>query len=138
VKKLILVGIAGVAALAAAVAVNRWYDEDPSEMPAAGAVVSPALAPSVQEQPVIGVARVNQNGDVMISGKAMPGVEVTVLDGTEALGQVKADEHGDWVFVPKDAVLPGTREISAEAKLPDGRVVRSAGAVLLSVPAKVD
>lgn len=87
---------------------------------------------------MIGLARVNQNGDVMISGKAMPGVEVTVLDGTNALGTVKANEHGDWVFVPKDAVLPGTREITAEAKLPDGRVVHSAGGVLLSVPGKAD
>lgn len=137
-KKLILVGVAGVAALAAAVALNRWYDEDPNEMPAPGTVAPSVHAPPVQEQPVIIVARVNQTGDVMISGKAMPGVEVTVLDGTQPLGQVKADDRGDWVFIPKDAVPPGTREIAAEAKLPDGRVVHSAGAVSLSVPAKAE
>lgn len=136
VKKLILAGVAGIAALAAAVALNRWYAEDPNEMPAPGTVVASPHALPVKEQPVIGVARVNQNGDVMISGKAMPGVEVTVFDGTQPLGQAKADDRGDWVFVPKDAVLPGTREITVEAKLPDGRMVRSAGAVLLSVPAK--
>ena len=135
-KKLILVGVAGVAALAAAVALNRWYDEDPNEMPPLGTVAPSIHAPPMQEQPVIGVARVNQNGDVMISGKAMPGVEVTILDGAQALGQVKADDRGDWVFIPKDAVLPGTHEIAVEAKLSDGRVVHSAGAVLLSVPAK--
>lgn len=135
-KKLILVGVAGVAALAAAVALNRWYDEDANEMPVSGAVVPSTHAPSVQEQPVIGIARVNQNGDVMISGKAMPGVEVTVLDGNQALGEVKADDRGDWIFIPKDAVLPGSHVIAAEAKLSDGRVMRSAGTVLLSVPAK--
>ncbi|MHB1217247.1 MAG: peptidase associated/transthyretin-like domain-containing protein [Alphaproteobacteria bacterium] len=135
-KKLILVGVAGVAALAAAVALNRWYDEDSNEMPAQGTVVPSVHVPPVQEQPVIGMARVNQNGDVMISGRAMPGVEVTVLDGAQPLGQVKADDRGDWVFIPKDAVLPGTREITVEATLPDGRVVRSASAVLLSVPVK--
>lgn len=136
VKKLIIVGVAGVAALAAAVALNRWYDEDPNEMPVPGTVAPSAHAPIAREQPVIGVARVNQNGDVMISGKAMPGVEVTILDGTQPLGQVKADDRGDWVFIPKDAVLPGTREIAAEAKLPDGRMARSARPVLLSVPAR--
>lgn len=135
-KKLILVGVAGVAALAAAVALNRWYDEDPNEMPAPGTVVPSSHSLPAQEQPVIGVARVNQSGDVMISGKAMPGVEVTVLDGNRALGAVKADDRGDWIFIPKDAVLPGTHEIAAEAKLPDGRVMRSVGTVLLSVPAK--
>ncbi len=135
-KKLILVGIAGVAALAAAVALNRWYDEDPNEMPAPGTVAPSTHALPTQEQPVISVARVNQNGDVMISGKAPPGVEVTILDGTQALGQVKADDRGNWIFIPNDAVLPGTHEIAAEAKLPDGRVVHSAGAVLLLVPTK--
>ncbi|MCX7355904.1 MAG: hypothetical protein NTY59_13960 [Alphaproteobacteria bacterium] len=93
-------------------------------------------APPTQEYPVISMARVNQNGDVMVSGKAMPGVEVTVLDGNQALGEVKADDRGDWIFIPKDAVLPGSHEIAAEAKLSDGRVMRSAGTVLLSVPAK--
>src|SRR5688572_2464705 len=105
-------------------------------MPPSGTVVPSVHVPPVQEQPVISVARVNQNGDVMISGKAMPGVEVTVLDGVQTLGQVKADDRGDWIFIPKDAVLPGTHEIAAEAKMSDGRVVRTAGAVLLSVPAK--
>lgn len=119
-------------ALAAAVGLNRWYDEDSNEMPpAASSRPSP-----VQEQPVIGVARVNQNGDVMISGKALPGADVTVLDGDDALGVAKADEHGDWVFVPKGAIMPGTRELAAEVKLPDGRIVRSASAVLLTVPGK--
>ena len=129
-------GLAGVVALAAAVALNRWYDEDPNEMPPAGAVAPSLHAPPVHEQPVIAIARVNQNGDVMISGKAMPGIEVTILDGDRALGEVKADDRGDWIFIPKDAVLPGEHEVAAEVKLPDGRVVRSASAVLLSVPAK--
>lgn len=135
-KKLILVGVAGVAALAAAVALNRWYDEDSNEIPAPGTATPSAQAPPLREQPVISVARVNQNGDVMISGKAMPGAEVRVLDGVLSLGQVKADDRGDWVFIPKDAVLPGTHEITVETKLSDGRVVRSPSAVLLSVPAK--
>ena len=129
-------GVAGVAALTAAVALNRWYDEDSSDMPATGAVAPMIHVPPVQEQPVINVARVNQNGDVMISGKALPGVDVTILDGDRALGETKADDRGEWIFIPKDAVLPGTHEVVAEAKLSDGRMVRSAGAVLLSVPAR--
>ena len=135
-KRLILMGVAGVAALAAAVSLNRWYDEDPNDMPPAGTVAPSIHAPPVQEQPVINVARVNQNGDVLISGKAMPGVEVTILDGDRALGEAKADDRGEWIFIPKDAVLPGTHEVAAEAKLSDGRVVRSVGKVLLAVPAK--
>jgi len=138
VKKLILVGVAGVAALAAAVALNRWYGEDANKLPASNTAAPPIHAPPTQEQPVISVARVNQNGDVMISGKALPGVEVTVLDGTQALGQVKADDRGDWIFIPNDTVLPGTHEIAAEARLSDGRVVHSVGKVLLSVPAKTE
>jgi hypothetical protein len=133
VEKLSVVGVIGLLALAAAIGLNRWYDEDPNEMPQA----APTLRqPSVQEQPVIGIARVNQNGDVMISGKALPGSDVTVLDGDNTLGAAKADEHGDWIFVPKGAIMPGTREIAAEAKLPGGRIVRSASAVLLTVPGK--
>lgn len=135
-KKLIVVGVVGVAALAAAVALNRWYDDDTPDAPALG--VSAPRPPSVQERPVIGVARVNQNGDVMISGRAVPGSEVTVLDGVDVVGQVKANEHGDWVFVPKDALRPGTREIAVEAKLPDGRIVRSAAPVRLEIPVKAE
>lgn len=139
-KKLALVGLVGVAAILAAIALNRWYGEGvrpaalfQRSMPAPRPQ-QPAPPPS--EQPTLDVVRTNDNGDTVIAGHALPNSEITVLDDGQVIGTVVADERGEWVFVPHEALAPGARQIGILAKLPDGRIVPSDRTVTLVVPGR--
>ena len=127
-------------AIVAAIILNQWYGEGvrppvlfqrnlPAPRPD-----RPATPPP--EQPTLDVVRTNDNGDTVIAGRALPNSEITVLDDGQAIGMVVADEHGEWVFVPSEALSPGPRQIGLLAKLPDGRIIPSERTVTLVVPGK--
>lgn len=84
--------------------------------------------------PSFDVVRVNPRGDVVIAGRAAPNAEVTIRQGNTVLGTVRADDRGEWVFVPKTPLAPGSRELSLSAKGADGRVIASERNVVVVVP----
>lgn len=138
-----LLVILGVILLAAAIALNSLFDWDggsrdqgsPQQQPSAS---SPQLeAPQVARKPVapsFDVVRINPNGDAVIAGRAAPGAEVTVREGESVIGQVQADQRGEWVLVPDKPLSPGTRVFNLESKLPDQDPIKSESDVVLVVP----
>lgn len=62
--------------------------------------------------PSFDVVRVTPDGNAVIAGRAAPGQIVEILDGDRVIGSVKADDRGEWVFVPADPLLPGNRQLS--------------------------
>ena len=127
-------------AIGAAVALNQWYDEG-IQSPVLFQRTLPAPHPGrpatpPPEQPTLDVVRTNDNGDTVIAGRALPNSEITVFDDGQALGTVVADKLGDWIFVPREALSPGPRQIGLLAKLPDGRIIPSERTVKLVVPGK--
>ncbi len=78
-------------------------------------VERPSGAPDQPEvatvPPTFDIVRVERTGEAVIAGRATPGAEVTVLDGEKVLGKVRANESGEWVFLPDEPLAPGSHEL---------------------------
>ncbi len=107
----------------------------PAPAPAAPtAAVPPIAAAPPVTRPTFDVVRVNPRGDAVIAGRAAPGAEVTVLDGTRTVGVVTADSRGEWVLLPSDPLPAGSRELSLSVRSGDSPAQRSDQVVVLVVP----
>lgn len=116
-----------------------WMLRDRDEPAPAAPVAAPAESGAAATQPVapsFDIVRISPEGDTVIAGRAAPGAEVTIYDGDKELGRAKADERGEWVFLPEKALPPGTRKLSLSVLPPDGKgePLRSEGDVVLVVP----
>ena len=88
----------------------------------------------IQLYPSFDVVRVNPAGDAVIAGRALPGSEVTLLDGNSIVATVISDRNGEWVVVPNKPLPSGNRTLSLRAKHPNGEIVYSEDIVVLAVP----
>lgn len=108
--------------------------------PAPTIVAKPNPAPSTASgdepplRPSFDVVRINPRGDTVIAGRAAPGNRVRILDGDTVIGEVTADDRGEWVFLPEKALPAGGRQLGLEARLGDGAPVASESVVVLVVP----
>lgn len=154
----ILLVLLGLAAIAAAIGLNEfaWREEITAKEPEAaseeqpksaetdtaqpkpegqaGASPEPTSDPGAARAPSFDVVRVNPEGDTVIAGNAPPGSEVRILDGDTMIGKVKADERGEWVFVPDQPLDPGSRKLSLQAITKGGKEIASAEDVVIAVP----
>lgn len=144
----ILLVLLGLAAIAAAIGLNEfaWREEITAKEPEAAAEAPPgtpetaATAPDPDpavtsaRAPSFDVIRVNPEGDTVIAGKAPPMSEVRILDGDTVIGKVKADERGEWVFIPETPLQPGSRQLSLKAILEDSKEIASGEDVVIAVP----
>jgi hypothetical protein len=91
------------------------------ESPATGepTPAAPVDAQSTQP-PTFDVVRVGPLGDAVIAGRAEPGSKVVIMEGETSIGEVIADERGEWVFVPETPLDPGTRRFGLEMRI-EGR-----------------
>lgn len=150
--RLILLGLAGLAVLAAAV----WLARDeagppPAPVASAPQAVAPSPAPAPPPAPAappaqavpappplvrpsFDVVRIGARGDAVIAGRAAPGAEVIILDGAAEIGRARADGRGEWVFVSSAPLRPGGRELSLRARNPDGTEADAPSTVVLIVP----
>lgn len=155
-----IIGIVGVIVVLAALALNFLLtsEDQPQqaappaapaqqrEMPAA-ASPAPAAPPSAAPQtpavpeqtpapraPSFDVVRVNPRGDAVIAGRATPNAKVTVRDGDTVIGEIQADQRGEWVLLPTEPLPPGNRQLTLESELPDGSRLQSQDVVVLAVP----
>ena len=107
-KKTLLIGVIAAAVVLAAALWLGWLEwgSAPAPQPAAPqAALSPA-APQAErpatseEPPSFDVVRVEE-GHAVIAGRAAPGADVSVLDGSKTIGEVKANSRGEWVLMPE-------------------------------------
>ena len=97
--------------------------------PAAPSPPVPAvLAPSFD------IVRVSPQGSAVIAGRAEPGSEITVFDGTRAVARTRADRRGEFVALPAAPLPEGGRELTLASRNADGPERRSDGTVLVVVP----
>jgi hypothetical protein len=97
------------------------------------AMVAPAEALPAVDPPTFDIVRVNPQGGAVIAGRGPPLAEITVSAGGQILAQTKADGFGEWVVVPDRPLSPGPQDLGIEARLPDGRVIRSEQVVTVLV-----
>ncbi|GAB6054371.1 LysM peptidoglycan-binding domain-containing protein [Magnetospira thiophila] len=152
-RPLLLAGI-GVLLVALAIGLNvLLLNDDEGAGPiveSAGPVIPPPLqaetpepAPSPNpkinhkppvDSPTFDVVRINPKGDTVMAGRARPGAKVVIRDKDQVLGEVVADDRGEWVFLPDHPLPPGSRELVLDATAPDGSTASSQNAVVMVVP----
>jgi nucleoid-associated protein YgaU len=84
--------------------------------------------------PEFDIVRVNPAGGAVIAGRGPPGADIIINAGNDILAETRADEFGEWVVVPDRPLPPGPQDLGIQARLADGRVVRSQQVVTLLVP----
>lgn len=92
---------------------------------------APAAAPVAP--PVFDVVRVEPTGDLVVAGRAPAGSLVELLRDGSLIDKVKADDGGQFAFVPPP-LPPGAFQLSLMARLIDGRSEPSRQSVTVSVP----
>jgi LysM repeat protein len=146
----LLIGLgSGLALAIAGVVFVLWTNSTPSPEPAAPAVPAtppvqappqpqaalPPVAPA-PNAPSFDIVKVDPSGHAVIAGRAAPGAKVEVLDGASKLGDVTADDRGEWVLVPTLPMSPGERRLTLMATDPKtGAQNKSADTVALAVAA---
>ena len=110
-----------------AIAAARAATPEVKPAPAAAAADAPA-------KPSFDVVRVDADGSAVMAGRAAPGADVTIRDGGQELGHVKANDYGQWVFLPTAKLNTGSRELTLAERMPSGSELRADAAVLLVVP----
>jgi LysM repeat protein len=140
VSRSLLIALAGLIAIAAAIVLSVWTTRRDQEQQPPPSVTQPAqpTAPAKPAEasgaPSFDIVRINQQGETVIAGRAMPKAEVVILDGGKEIGRVIADNRGEWVFMPDHPLPPGSRELSLRASNPDGTTKVSDSPVVLVVP----
>jgi nucleoid-associated protein YgaU len=141
VRRLFL-GLLSAAVAIAGVAFILWTNSAPPPKavppaPPPQAAAPPLATPPANAGPTVpsfDIVKVDPGGHAVIAGRAAPGAKVTVLDGDKPLGQVTADERGEWVLVPTDPMSPGERQLTLEATDPrTGAKTKSTDTVALAV-----
>lgn len=137
VKRAVLYGILLLGVLCVGAAL--WLLRDQGESaPKPAAEAPPAAQQPVQQAvtPSFDVVRISPDGDTVIAGRAAPGATVVIYDGDKEIGRAKADERGEWVFLPEKPLPPGTRRLNLAVFPPEGKgePLRSDGDVVLVVP----
>jgi nucleoid-associated protein YgaU len=139
----IWMGLGGLAIVIAGIAFVLWTNSSnpPAKPPAQPApppqASSPPPAPSAAAAPTVpsfDIVKVDPTGHAVIAGRAAPGAKVSVLDGDKNLGEVTADDRGEWVLLPATPISPGERQLTLEATDPaTGAKTRSTDTVALAV-----
>jgi nucleoid-associated protein YgaU len=138
----LIVWLIGGAVVIAGVAFILWSNSAPPAKivppapPPQAAAPPPAPTPPAASAvvPSFDIVKIDPTGHAVIAGRAAPGAKVTVLDGDKPLGQVTADERGEWVLVPTDPMSPGERQLTLEATDPKtGAKTKSTDTVALAV-----
>jgi len=130
--------VLGLALVGAALWMLRGSSDEEGVKPAAPAVEIPKAETAVPApvHPSFDIVRISPEGDTVIAGRAAPGAQVVIYDGTTELGRAKADERGEWVFLPEKPLPTGTRRLNL-AVFPDDNpdhALRSDSDVVLVVP----
>jgi len=102
--------------------------DEPGNAPAGEAATAQALVPSFD------IVRVDEAGNVVIAGRAVPGCTIVVLEGDVEVGRVTADRSGEWVLVPAEPLAAGERELRLFAECEGADPVEADRVIALSVP----
>ncbi|WP_193188153.1 LysM peptidoglycan-binding domain-containing protein [Nisaea sediminum] len=114
-----------------------------TEAPAPATVEAPVAAAESGDdkpdlsQPSFDVVRVDPEGNTVIAGKALPNATVRIMDGDKRIGEVKADDKGDWVFLPEEKLPSGSSVLTLETPGEgDKEATKSGNAVVVVIPEK--
>ncbi|MCR5506495.1 MAG: LysM peptidoglycan-binding domain-containing protein [bacterium] len=79
-----------------------------------------------------------EKGEAVIAGQAGKGDVVHILDNGREIGKEKADDNGQWVFIPKKALPEGNRKLSLFVIDANGNKIKSKQSAVLRVSKKAN
>ena len=127
----VLLGAAGFALIAFLALHARLAEPDRAIVPPAAQV---APAPAKPVAPSFDVVRISPNGDTVMAGRAAPGAEIILRQGNREIGRTRADDRGEWVFLPTEPLAAGAQELTLRQPMQDGQEVAGESSVVLVVP----
>lgn len=133
--------VVGALIVAVAIGLELWPEADDDAVvtrtaATAGATGSGQATPSTSLNPTFDVVRTNPKGDTVVAGRAEPGSRVTILGDGKTIGDVTANDRGEWVFIPAAPLAPGTHRLQLESRLGTAEPRRSDAEVVMVVPEK--
>lgn len=99
-----------------------------AEAPAPAEATAPVLAPTFD------IVRVEDNGSVVIAGKAAGNAKVEIVTGSHVIGAAVAGADGDFAVVLEKPLKPGDYQIVLRSTAPDNIVATSTETAVVSVP----
>lgn len=136
----ILLAAIGIVVVIAAIILNFILGEPDSPPVSAKPGIEQATGPdaalsrSACVVPSFDVVRINPNGDSVMAGRGTPKGKIRILDEGNLVGEALADDRGEWVFVPTQALPPGSRQLSLEMVAAGCDKMVSESVVVLVVP----
>lgn len=138
----LIIAAVGVLVVVLAIGLNYFSkqpkapDESVSVEPPVTAGSTPAEPTATQsvQPPTFDVVRVGPLGDAVMAGRAEPGSKVFIMEGDTSIGEVIADERGEWVFVPETPLAPGTLRLGLEMRIEGRPPVQSDRLVEMILP----
>ena len=134
-----LFGGLAILVIAAIIGAYIFFQLPKPEAPVASDTVGEAAtaatnAPPPVIPPSFDVVRVDENGNVVIAGRASPGCAVVVRDGDLEVGRATADRSGEWVLIPEDSLPSGERQFALFAECDGDDPVQAERVIALVVP----
>lgn len=106
----------------------------PAAEAAAPASPQPVEAAAPVVAPAFDIVRVEDNGSVVIAGKAASNAKVEIVTGSQVLGAATAGADGDFAVVLDKPLKPGDYQIVLRSTAPDNVVATSTETAVVSVP----
>ena len=128
----VLLGVAGLA-LIVYLALHARLSE-PERAVTVPLTANAVTAPAKPVTPSFDVVRVSPEGNAVMAGRAAPGAEIILRQGDVEIGRTRADDHGEWVFLPSEPMRPGALELTVRQRTADGQEVAGDTSVVLVVP----
>ena len=86
--------------------------------------------------PSFDIVQVNIDGNTVMARRAVPGATVEIYDSETKIGEVFADDRGEWVFVPRTHLTAGARKFSLKMIDLNGLIKKSTSDLVIIVPEK--
>jgi nucleoid-associated protein YgaU len=115
-------------------AVESQAVEPDSGPEASSGAAAPQPAPETAVEPSFDVVRLEDDGSVMVAGRAGPNVEVALLLGDQVIGRSQANDLGEWLILPDAPLPPGSHQLAVQATGPSGAKTMSDQVIALAVP----
>lgn len=99
------------------------------------------MGPMQAEQlipPTFDIVRVERSGEAVIAGRSAPGANVEILSNGEVIGSAIANDRGEWVVIPDEALPTGPQELTIRSKTKSQEAVESIQSVVIDVPERRD
>ena len=84
--------------------------------------------------PSFDIVRAAPTGNTVMAGKAAPSSKVEIYDHNKKIGEVFADDRGEWVFIPKTPLKTGNRKLSLKMTTSSGIIKKSASNIIIILP----